>query len=458
MNKENALDVMEQIDAAMIDEADTYQVKKRKNNWVLWAAIAACLFLAAAGTVIRQKAAAPEKAEPGIVLTKDGVTIPKKEVSLSKAAGEADMIGFFIYQGHCYIQYEWIENADLVGEYLGTATGLIDEWTPKKGYVELAGSVKGDFFTVKGCDPSFMLCMKDPAGVVCTYVCDNGITLKYGRELYEDRLNLSGNYTAVQYETRESWYKSRNELYEMTGNEEAVRSFIHALDEAEFLPGSSAAAKEGLSDSAFYETEIYHLYFKMANGMTVHLRLYENGYVRFQGLMDLCVQMPEKEFGELVSLMENRTNAEFVSETDDLGRKYEKCANDPELGAYIPAYGVPETELTAAEVRYYLEPQTGAELGTKEIILEYAGTKNHALFYAVTITWKDEYGVNGWGGPMLDCSELSTEALAEHVRTKGTSKVKTINVGVWYGDVSAVLSAGGLDAEEAYRIFSSVQR
>ena len=75
------------------------------------------------------------------------------EVSLS-ANENAAMLAFFIYQGRCYVQYEWIDHGDaLVGEYLGTATGLIDEWTPQEGYVDLAGSVQGDFYAVNGYDP-----------------------------------------------------------------------------------------------------------------------------------------------------------------------------------------------------------------------------------------------------------------------------------------------------------------
>ena len=29
----------------------------------------------------------------------------------------------------------------------------------------------------------------------------------------------------------------------------------------------------------------------MLNGMTVHLRLYQNGYVRFDGMLDVAVQI-----------------------------------------------------------------------------------------------------------------------------------------------------------------------
>ena len=56
------------------------------------------------------------------------------------------MIGFFIYEGRCYVQYREIyEDVDLIDKHLGTVTGLIDEWTPEDGYVDFAGSAQGGF-------------------------------------------------------------------------------------------------------------------------------------------------------------------------------------------------------------------------------------------------------------------------------------------------------------------------
>ena len=301
---------MEHIDDDLISGALAYKRVRKKTGWVKWGAVAACLCLAAAGAVFWQKPAKPLEDAPGIVLTEDGVTIPRLDVSLSPDDA-ADMIGFFIYHGNCYVQYEWIEDADdLLGEYLGTAAGLIDEWTPAEGYVELAGSVTGDFFAVKGYDPAFMLCMKHETGAVATYICNNGIRLKYGAELYQDRLHLAEQYSALQYETRASWHHGENELYQMNGNDAVITGFIEQLNKAECIPWADAVAREGMTDASIYDIELYHMYFKMANGTTVHLRLYENGYVRFQGLLDVCVQIPRDSFDALVALMREHIDAE----------------------------------------------------------------------------------------------------------------------------------------------------
>lgn len=277
----------------------------QKTSLIKWSAAAACLCLLAAGAFMRkQPLPSGTHSKDGITVSEDGVTIPPLKVSLSKPSENsvADMLAFFIYQGRCYAQYEWIyDNADMVGKYLGTATGLINEWTPQDGYVELAGSVRGDFYEVKGYDPSFMLCMIDETDAVSTYVCNTGITLKYGSELYEDRLHLAGNYCAIEYESRASWYYSKKEIFQLDDAENVIADFLEQLNSAEFMPRSSLPLKDG--ESSVFDTETYHLYFKMNNGTTVHLRLCENGYVFYQGILPVCVQIPEESYGALLGLL-----------------------------------------------------------------------------------------------------------------------------------------------------------
>jgi hypothetical protein len=307
MKEERILDVLGKVDEKYIKEADPEVKAKRKAPaWTKWVAMAACLCFIVAATIplLQHQPAGNQDEANKIVVSENGVTIPKLDVSLSNN-GDADMIGFFIYHGNCYVQYEWFDNAEsIVGEYLGTATGLIDEWTPKEGYVELAGSVRGDFYSVNGYDPNFMLCMKYDDGQVSTYLCNTGITIKYGSELYEDRLHLSENYSAVQFETQESWCYSKDEFHSVNGDTKIIQSFLNALNAAEFIPWTDVPEKEGYTTSSIYDTEIYHVYFQMDNGVFFHLRLYENGYVRFQGMSDICVQLAPDDYNPFVELME----------------------------------------------------------------------------------------------------------------------------------------------------------
>lgn len=328
MKQDKLHDALNFLDEDMIEAVDVLRRKKRpaKSSLLKWGSLAACLCVAFIGVAVWRQAGeqfdtgdssgnaggtgngfvgAPDNNLAGNGAAGDiaGVSIPKTEVTL-EAGTTADMLAFFIYQGRSYVQYERIDGAaDLVGEYLGTATGLIDEWTPKEGYVELAGSISGDFYAVKGYDSSFMLCMKEADGSVSTYINDNGFSLNTGAELFEDRLHLAGNYHTVEYQTREDWYHGNGEPIALAEEHRAVaEQFVEAVNQAAFMYTSDVPLEEG--ERNIYDREIYHLFFRMNNGMTVHMRLYEGGYVRFQGLIPVCVKVDEAVFEELVSVLE----------------------------------------------------------------------------------------------------------------------------------------------------------
>ena len=307
MKNERILDALEKVDEELIVEAAPGNKPPRKNsmNWVRWGTVAACVVLIVG-------LGAPQLLElyhginsDGMKASTDGgVTIPPMNVTLSSAS-QADMIGFFIYEGRCYVQYEHIyEDVDIVEEYKGTAIGTIDEWTPKEGYVDYAGSIRGDFYSVKGYDPEFMLCTKDSRGVVSTYICNNGITLNYGRELYEDRLHLSENSIGLQYESRMSQYQSMGEIYELDIEEAFIQEFISQLGAEKFLLCKDVAEQEGWDHMG--HSDMYYLYFTMNNGTKVQLILHDKGYVRFRGFWDVCVKVSAECYDKLLAAFEQK--------------------------------------------------------------------------------------------------------------------------------------------------------
>ena len=288
-----------------VEEAQAATSAKRP-AWVRWCALAACLCLLVAGTVVwkpwSQGGSKPAGPPTSAAQTAKGITIPKAEVALSQTEGvAADMLAFFIYQGRCYLQYDWIDHgSDLVGEKVGTATGLIDEWTPAEGYVELAGSVSGDFYTVRGFAPAFLLCMKEEGNAVQLFVCNNGITLYQGSELFEDRLGLSDGLKAVTYEDEDSWYDGEEDIHTLH-DLDAVKTLIAAMDEAAFQLSDQADLYEEQDGGP--SKELYHVYCKLDNGVTVTLRLFQGGYVTFTGLPDACVQVPEATFDAFLAAL-----------------------------------------------------------------------------------------------------------------------------------------------------------
>lgn len=304
--REKLYDSLTNVREDFVEEAQAARSAKRP-VWVRWCALAACLCLLVVGTFVwkpwslyENKPASPNTSA---AQTAKGITIPKAEVTLSQTEDvAADMLAFFIYQGRCYLQYDRLDHgSDLVGEKVGTATGLIDEWTPAEGYVELAGSVSGDFYTVRGFDPSFMLCMKEEDDAVQLFVCNNGITLYQGSELFEDRLGLSEGLKAVTYEDEDSWYDGKEDIHTLH-DLNAVKTLIAAMDKAQFQLSDQADLYEEKKDGGLSK-ELYHVYCKLDNGVTVTLRLFQGGYVTFTGLPDACVQVPEATFDAFLAAL-----------------------------------------------------------------------------------------------------------------------------------------------------------
>lgn len=230
-----------------------------------------------------------------------GVTIDKMQISLPEANVVADMIAFFIYNGKSYVSYEKLENDSLKGKYIGTATGSIDEWTSPDDYIDFSGSTGGDIYSVNGYDEDFILCIDNKDGTVTTYINNNGITLTYGYELFRNRLNLKENYATVTYQTRNDWYYGTGEPTEFN-NKQAVDDFIDELYSSRFMYTSDIPL-ENEGSSIYDEKEIYHLFFKMENGTTVHLRLFNGGYVMFAGINDICVKVDTDAFYNLTELL-----------------------------------------------------------------------------------------------------------------------------------------------------------
>lgn len=238
------------------------------------------------------------------------ITIDPMTVDLHQNGGlAADMMAFFIYEGRSYVEYCRVTNkADsLLGDYVATAKGLIDEWTEEDGYVELAGSITGDFYTVRGYDHRFILCMKEEDGgktALRLYVNNNGITLNRGSDLYTDRLKLNGNYYCAQYETRKSWNQGLGQVKTLP---EAARAtmgkFLRALNEGQFSFVQDIPLEEGESN-VYDAKELYHLYLHKEDGMVVHLRLFSGGYVSFQGIWSVCVQVEQNVFDELIQWLQ----------------------------------------------------------------------------------------------------------------------------------------------------------
>ena len=237
--------------------------------------------------------------------TNIGVTIPPREIKPSAGGELADMMALFIYEGRCYVQHSYGTAGDaFVGEYVGSVDGSIDEWSSKEDWVDMAGTIRGDVYTVKGMDPEFALCIWRP-GHASLFINDSGYTLVKGKDLYGDRLNLAGNYDKVVFLAEDE--KSGQKVSVTLENETLtpVKDFMEALYEGDFVWTKYVETTRAVEDGRInlYGRNGYMMHVWMENGIVWHLTLYEGGYVTFSGLHSVAVQMDPAAFDEMMAVL-----------------------------------------------------------------------------------------------------------------------------------------------------------
>ncbi|SHJ58805.1 hypothetical protein SAMN02745248_00485 [Hathewaya proteolytica DSM 3090] len=239
-----------------------------------------------------------------------GIHIPKIRLEKSKNGISTCMIGLVVYKDNIYTQAQYI-NGDkslkekYVGNYIGRAKGNIDEYSGKDEYSkELASTVMGDVYTVKGYDENFRICtVQEENGVVGVqfYEMLNGITFNRGEDLFgENRLNLKENWKGVSFVTHDDWDNNSYEEYEYASlgcTQDEINKFLQRLYQGKFQYLYSNGDTVSIYNS---ENKQYHLFFNMKDGTTVELRLFENGYVGYQNLGWYFIKVDGEEFDKII--------------------------------------------------------------------------------------------------------------------------------------------------------------
>ena len=224
------------------------------------------------------------------------VTLPAYQVSLGQSDyAESDMALFFIYEGRCYVQTCDYMSQDVMGKYVCSTTGLIDEWTEKDGYVELAGSLEADIYTVKGVDPEFMLCTIYDGGVVETFVHNNGITLSRGAEILEWLGFEVGKEEYVSF-----CNKGNSCTTEVSEEAKEILDKFFAI-----FAENKVILRKDISTTT-NEEDIYHLVIVTEDGVPLHFELLNGGYVSYYGLNNICVKVDERIYKYVIDVLENR--------------------------------------------------------------------------------------------------------------------------------------------------------
>lgn len=369
-------------------------------------------------------------------IPENGVTIPLTTVDFSEIES-ADMANLFVYGGRVYVLFDSMDyDGRIIGDYLGTVRSTIDEWTPREDYQELNGNIGGDIYTIPGYDPKFILCQSYPDDEIGIFVCDEGITFKTGADLLGDRLHLSGQEKIV-LQPYEDWYHSTEQFYRFKEDyQQQTADFMALLQDAPAIEFSQIPRRE---------KSIWHLYCATAEGIEVHFRLYEGGYVTVDGV-NLGFWVEEKAFNRFLKLASNPEARELIQMQKTVETE-EECRKEQPLGTYIPAY-VPEgTVLSHAEIRYYFNRGSGELEEVRQLKLEYAGK----VFYTVEIGWVYDYESYS-NLPPVFIGPFSPEAIeAQWSETDGGLSLHQYDNDFWIA-----IKGKNLDPQIVYEILTSI--
>ena len=342
MNGLDMIDAIGNIDPKFIENAENNEIKKaskvKKINKKTWGLLAACICLVVLVGVIyiisRNKPESPTLNSSQTVLndmdsgSAKGVYIPAAQMPNISEDAMADMIGLVVYRGKIYTESEFYdlvyrgntykenEYYDLEGalkieplldEYLGKATGKINEWSDKKEYeADFASNLGGSVYSVGGYSTDFRICIKneytdnDGTEHLSIAFMDrlNDITLTTGKDLFEDRLQISGNIESITWQSHDDWNYAIKNYHELDMTSKQWTDFMNAVDAAEF----EYLWSENNPSSIYSVDEQLHLILNMKDGTRVSLRLIAGGYVGYEPLGWYFVKIPEDTFNALYSM------------------------------------------------------------------------------------------------------------------------------------------------------------
>lgn len=328
MKKEKALGVIEYIDSDIIDEADVYKATKKKNVWIRWGAMVACLYLIVLGVfgakdlfknqdiemdapdetndVISDNQSVNETQIPAIADT--GLYIPAMELPDTTIGIEYDMIGLVVYKGGKYTQSESYYGDDalkidkLVGNYLGYATGSIDEWSTQEEYAkEFASTVAGKVYEVIGYDSDFRVCIREEVEdengekQLWIQIFDrlNGITLTTGEDLFETRLHIRNRIEKIKWQSHDDWNYDLGNIQNATLDTDLWEEFLNQIDKGSFV---NTWNPKKITNTIYDTEKQTHIFLTMEDSTVIHLRLIEGGYVGYNALGWYFVQIPGDVF------------------------------------------------------------------------------------------------------------------------------------------------------------------
>lgn len=212
---------------ALSNIRDEINIKSLRNKKIFYSTLPTCAMIFVCAIVVNslnQEKSANRLEDFGakeeIVAKEDGITIPKLEFPNSIEDKTIEMCRAYLliqYGENRYISTDIIDTdkaENLKGKYLGEIKNVVDDYLKSdynknatstgfphlEDFIEeqarknpntIIGDDIGKVYEMNGYSPLFRICKIDEVNnQIQIYERLNGITLKYGKDLYEDRLKL----------------------------------------------------------------------------------------------------------------------------------------------------------------------------------------------------------------------------------------------------------------------------
>ena len=344
----------------------------------------------------------------------------------------------------------------LLGAYLGDPV-----WPPKGGEGELLvlpASAPDPCYSVRGYDPSFLLCQRSGSGRTQWLMSLGGRTLRRGAELFEELLHWS-EAVSFHWQTAELWpsasLKGRELKEELM---EEAKALLDELGDCPFVTKETAMEELGAQDeSALTRLRRVRLYLTMPDGMTFLLLLYEGGYLCLDAGAGHTAWLRGGEAVESLLGLLCCDNGTEIAWQERPALRWEDLRADPRFGSFLPEE-LPEGLLfRQGGISYEIERETGALGLAKSLNAEFSA-EDGRLTGAVGLWPASAYGrESGYAGPYCTAEELSYEAVEAAIRRETPSGRPTeprFDLAVFYGDTMLHLSAEGLEAEDILALLS----
>lgn len=215
-----------------------------------------------------------------------GVTIPESQGIPGKGTLSSFRYPALFYEGREYCGTAFLSDDSLLSTRLGTVETPLGEAeygnlqrllsTPAgaayEDYYEPAGTTAGDFFSVEGYDPEFLLCMEE-SGQLRLFLSGEGRTFFTGEDLFGKLFSSKGRGKRLALGT---------DSKSLSGEPE---DFLQALCQSPAVPKSEIPQEIPRE-----------MVLELTDGVSLPLELYSDGSVVLSGLWEVGFQMEKTDF------------------------------------------------------------------------------------------------------------------------------------------------------------------